>query len=158
MINHKSNCNYSVNRTSLNDIVSSLIVDNYEPFNVVDCFYHKTIYPGVIIEYQVPDKTVKMIVFSTGKINITAANTNEQVHHAYEFIKKLCIDYFDKLLLESAYEDKQQEYEHSLPDQHYVGCFNGNKYYLLRKKNILMNPRNVRVLHEMKLLNKYINK
>ena len=119
--------------------------------------YNKTNYPGVVIEYQVPDKTVKIIVFSTGKINITSANTNEQVHHAYEFIKKICRDYFDKLLLESAYEVKQQEYENSLPDQHYVGCFNSNNYCLLRKKNILFNPRNVRVLHEMKLLNKYID-
>ena len=71
-------------------------------------------------------------------------NTNEQVHHAYEFIKKLFCNYFDKLLLESAYENKEQEYEKSLPNQHYVGCFNGNNLYLLRKKNILINPRNVR--------------
>ena len=38
-----------------------------------------------------------------------------------------------------------------------MGCFNGNNYYLLRKKNILINPRNVTVLYEMNLLNKYID-
>ena len=140
LINQTTNCNYISNRRSLNDIVSSLIVENYDPFNVVECRYNKTNYPGVVIDYQVPDKTVKIIVFSTGKINITSANTNEQVHHPYEFIKTLCRDCLDKLLLESAYENKQQEYEKLLPDQNYVGCFNGNNYYLLRKNNILFNP------------------
>ena len=37
LINQTTNCNYILIRRSLNDIVSSLIVETYEPFNVVDC-------------------------------------------------------------------------------------------------------------------------
>ena len=51
LINQTTNCNYILIRRSLNDIVSSLIVEAYEPFNVVDCIYNKTNYPGVVIEY-----------------------------------------------------------------------------------------------------------
>jgi len=157
LINQSTNCNYCVDRKALIKIVNDMIKETKEPFNVVACTYYKTNYPGVIIEYQVPDKIVKIIVFNTGKINITSAKTNEQVQYAYEFIKKLCHDHFDDLLLTSAYENKKQEYETSLPDQHYVGCIEGENYYLLQKKNIVSHPRNVRVLHEMKLLNKYID-
>ena len=35
LINQTTNCNYILNRRSLYDIVSSLIVETYEPFNVV---------------------------------------------------------------------------------------------------------------------------
>ena len=38
LINQTTNCNYILNRRYLNDIVSSLIVETYEPFNVVEVY------------------------------------------------------------------------------------------------------------------------
>lgn len=159
LINKGTNCNYYVNRKELSALLETLkdpdSATAVQPFRVVGFKYCKSYYPGVIIQYAVPGKVVKIIVFHTGKINITSANTDQQVEYAYQFIRKLCYDYFDRLVLTTAYENKQIEYEASLPDQYLLGSVDGQTNYLLRKKDILNNPRNIRILHCMGLLNLY---
>jgi TATA-box binding protein (TBP) (component of TFIID and TFIIIB) len=156
LINKGTNCNYFINRKELTTLLENMKdPDSNKPFTVRDYKYHKSYYPGVIIQYAVPGKIVKIIIFHTGKINITSANTEEQITHAYNFIRQICYDHFSQLLLTTAYENKKIEYESSLPDQHLVGSENGQTNYLLKKKDILKNPRNVRILHSMGLLDLY---
>jgi len=156
LINKGTNCNYCVNRNVLYNIITNMIdTESDKPYSVVYCTYEKSNYPGVIIEYRLISKIVKIIVFNTGKINITATKTHEQVKHAYDFIKNLCSEHFDKLLLTSVYDNKKFEFETSLPDQHYVGHIEGETCYLLRKKSILANPRNVRILYDRGLIGLY---
>ena len=94
---------------------------------------------------------VKIILFNTGKINITAARTNEQVQEAYDFINAFCQKHFDHLLLKSEYLNKIKDYENNLPDQFNVGLVKNaegieNQFYLLKKSSITSNPRNLRIL------------
>jgi hypothetical protein len=126
--------------------------------DVVDCEYDKNKYPGVITEYNTPTKVVKIILFNTGKINITSTQTQEQVDQAFQFITRICNDYFDKLLLESEYHNKIKEYEDKLPMQFYVGVVEDQQYYLLKKSSITSNPRNVRFLKLKSLSNMYREK
>lgn len=151
LINKSTNCGYFLNRTVLVDML------NNEP-DVVTCTYDKNRYPGVITEYKTSTKNVKIIFFNTGKINITAACTHEQVQQAYDFIVWFCRDKFNRLILKSEYDNKLKEYEDKLPIQHYVGNINDQHYYLLKKSSITSNPRNVRYLSKMKLLKAYREK
>ena len=110
----------------------------------------------MLAQYQTTDgKVIKIIVFNTGKINITAASTHEQVQEGYSFIEKICHERFEELLLKCEYQNKKKEYEDSLPDQQYIGTINDQSYYLLNKTRILSNPRNVRWLHNLGIIDKY---
>ena len=149
LINKSTNCNYYINRPVL-----KTILERHE--SVIKCTFDKSKYPGVLAQLMTQEgKAVKIIIFNTGKINITAADTHGQVKEAYEFIKEICIKYFNDLLLKSEYQNKIKEYEDSLPDQHYVGVINDQAYYLLYKVRILSNPRNVMFLHKLNLIDKY---
>lgn len=148
LINESTNCGYFINRTEL---VSLLLKDP----NVIKCTYDKNRYPGVITVYRTPTKDVKIILFNTGKINITATRTHEQVGQAYKFITEFCNENFDRLLLKSEYYNKIKEYEDKLPSQFHVGIIDDQQYYLLKKTSITSNPRNVRYLKLKSLLNEY---
>lgn len=149
LINKSTNCNYYINRTVLKTVLESKT-------QVTKCKFDKSKYPGVLAQFMTDDgKEVKIIIFNTGKINITAANTHEQIDNAFKFIEQICIENFDKLLLKCEYENKIKDYEDSFPDQHYAGVFNGQSYYLLYKTRILSNPRNVRFLHMLNIMEKY---
>ncbi len=149
LINKSTNCNYYINRPVLKSILET-------QSQIVKCKFDKSKYPGVLAQYMTEyGKAVKIIIFNTGKINITAANTHEQVQSAFNFIEQICIRYFDKLLLKCEYENKIKDYQDSFPDQHYAGVFNGQSYYLLYKSRILSNPRNVRFLHKLNIMDKY---
>jgi TATA-box binding protein (TBP) (component of TFIID and TFIIIB) len=149
LINKRTKCNYFINRALLQTVLEQ------QP-NVVQCDFDKNRFPGVIAQYQTPfNKVIKIFIFNTGKINITAACTNEQIEAGYVFISSVCKDHFQELLLKCEYQNKQKEYDDSFPDQHYVGLINDQSYYLLYKTRILSNPRNVRFLHQLNLLDKY---
>lgn len=148
LINKSTNCGYYINRTALKEI----LVDYPK---VTGCTYDKSKYPGVVIKYETWNRDIKIIVFNTGKINITAARTHEQVDEAYKFICQICKYHFADLLLNSEYTNKVKEYENSLPVRHYVGKINDQQYYLLNRKHILSNPRNVRLLHKLNLIETY---
>lgn len=139
LINESTNCGYFLNRNKLHELMLTIP-------SVVKCEYDKNKYPGVITVYRTPTKDVKIIVFNTGKINITSTRTPEQVNQAYEFIRDICREYFDELLLESEYHNKHKEYEDKLPTQFHVGLVDDQQYYLLKKSSITSNPRNVRIL------------
>lgn len=151
LINKSTNCGYYINRNILTDILQQ------EP-NVMEIKFDKNRYPGVITTYDVNGKAIKIIFFNTGKINITAAKTHEQVDIAYKFITRFCAENFSKLLLVTEYQNKVREYDEKLPDQHYVGQRGeeGHHYYLLKKTSITSNPRNVRYLNLHNLLHHYI--
>jgi TATA-box binding protein (TBP) (component of TFIID and TFIIIB) len=151
LINKSTNCGYFINRTVLKDILP-LETD------VIKCVYDKNRYPGVITHYQTPTKEVKIIVFNTGKINITATRTHEQVNQAYEFISNFCKEKFNELLLTNEYHNKIKEYEDKLPIQYDVGLIEGQQYYLLKKSSITSNPRNIRFLKIKGLLCEYREK
>lgn len=155
LINQSTNSGYFIDRDELINIMSD---EMNKPRSLVKyCTYNKDNYPGVIIEYLAFEKVIKIIVFNTGKINITAARTLQQVEAGFQFIKSICFDYFDRLLLSSEYDNRQKEYEHQLPNQHYVKEVDGQSYFMLRKQAIVSHPRNVRLLHQLKLLKKYID-
>jgi TATA-box binding protein (TBP) (component of TFIID and TFIIIB) len=150
LINKSTNCGYFLRRSALLERL------NQEPA-IVNCTFDKGRYPGVIAVYRNKDRgtDTKIIFFNTGKINITAARTHEQVQEAYDFIVSMCRDNFAELLLTSEYHNKSRRHEDSLPDQHYVGLVDEQHYYLLKKSSILANPRNIRVLKKMGILEKY---
>lgn len=150
LINKSTNCGYYLNRNAIMDLLQS------EP-NVIECKFDKNRYPGVITTYDVGGKHIKIIFFNTGKINITATRTHEQVESVYQFAAKFCADNFNKLLLVTEYENKIREYDEKLPDQHYVGQRGdeNHHYYLLKKSSITGNPRNVRYLNMQGLLQIY---
>jgi len=149
LINKSTKCGYYINRQELQNILE-------KQSDIIQCKFDKSKYPGVLAQYRTKDdKIIKIIVFNTGKINITAACTHEQVHEGYLFIQEICKRYFKELLLVSEYQNKKKEYEDSLPEQYYVGVVNDQTYYLLHKPRILANPRNIRFLHKMGLLDKY---
>ena len=149
LINKRTKCDYYINRTVLQAILEQ------QP-EIVQCDFDKNRFPGVIAQFRTPfNKVIKIFVFNTGKINITAAQTHEQIDAGYEFISRICKEHFHELLLKCEYQNKQKEYEDSFPDQHYVGVINNQSYYLLYKTRILSNPRNVRCLHQLNLLDKY---
>ena len=152
LINKSTNCGYYVNRTELVNLIQN---------DTIKCTFDKNRYPGVIAEYKTNNeedgtsKNVKIIIFNTGKINITAARTHQQVQMAYEFISKFCTRYFTDLLLENEYYNKNKDYEDSLPSQFHVGVIENQQYYLLKKSSITSNPRNIRFLVTKKLLDMY---
>lgn len=149
LINKSTKCGYFINRTELQRILESRS-------EIVQCKFDKSKYPGVLAQYRTLDgKIIKIIVFNTGKINITAASTHEQVQEGYKFIGGICKEYFNELLLKCEYQNKKKEYEDSLPDQQYIGTVNDQSYYLLYKVRILSNPRNVRCLHTLGIIDKY---
>lgn len=148
LINKSTNCGYYINRSVLVELLT------LDP-GVLKCIYDKNRYPGVITVYRTSSKDVKIILFNTGKINITATRTHEQVEEAYNFISEFCSRKFNALLLRSEYRNKLKEYEDRLPTQHYVGVIGDQQYYLLKKSSITSNPRNVRFLNNRKLLNSY---
>jgi TATA-box binding protein (TBP) (component of TFIID and TFIIIB) len=149
LINKSTKCGYFINRTDLQKILE-------RQAQIVQCKFDKSKYPGVLAQFRTSDgKIIKIIVFNTGKINITAASTHEQVQEGYHFIEYICHAFFDDLLLKCEYFNKKKEYEDNLPDQQFVGCINDQSYYLLNKVRILSNPRNVRCLHTLGILDKY---
>jgi hypothetical protein len=149
LINKRTKCDYYINRSALQAILEQ------QP-EIVQCDFDKNRFPGVIAQFRTPfGKVIKIFVFNTGKINITAAQTHEQIDAGYEFISRICKEHFHELLLKCEYHNKQKEYEDSFPDQHYVGVINNQSYYLLYKTRIVSNPRNVRCLHQLNLLDKY---
>lgn len=148
LINESTNCGYYLNRNRIQEIMLTMP-------NVINCEYDKNKYPGVITVYRTPTKDVKIISFNTGKINITSAQTQEQVNQAFQFISDICSDYFSELLLTSEYNNKMKEYEDKLPTQFYVGIVDDQQYYLLKKSSITSNPRNVRFLKLKELSNLY---
>ncbi len=154
LINKSTNCGYYINRKSLLELLNS-------DRKILKCTFDKNRYPGVIAEYDSVDpdtgqvKRVKIIIFNTGKINITAARTHQQIQLAYDFISGFCRDNFDELVSSNEYRNKTKEYEDSLPVQHYVGIVEDQQYYLLKKSSIISNPRNIRFLNTQKLLTCY---
>lgn len=151
LINESTNCGYFLNRNRLQELMIDLP-------DVIKCEYDKNKYPGVITVYRTPTKDVKIILFNTGKINITSTCTQAQVEQAYKFIEGVCRDYFSELILDSEYRNKIKEYEDKLPTQFHVGIINEQQYYLLKKSSITSNPRNVRFLKIKGLLNMYREK
>jgi len=139
---------YFLNRTALVELLSA------HP-DVLSCTYDKNRYPGVITVYRTRTKDVKIILFNTGKINITSTKTPEQVQQAYQFITEFCRENFEHLLLRSEYHNKIKEYEDMLPNQYHVGLIEDKDYYLLKKSSITSNPRNVRFLKMKGLLDNY---
>jgi TATA-box binding protein (TBP) (component of TFIID and TFIIIB) len=149
LLNMCTNCGYYINRNRLHTLM-----ENHELTE--GCSYKKQSYPGVKIFVKASDgKIIKVIAFNTGKINITACKTYQHVEEAYQFISHVCKTYFDELLMITEYHNRQQEYNDSLPNQHYVGKVNGEDYYLLKKSTIAANPRNARHLSDLKLLDIY---
>jgi hypothetical protein len=165
LINKSTNCGYYMNRNALIELLQ------LDP-NVIEYKFDKNRYPGVITTYKVNSttganttnttnttntKNIKIIFFNTGKINITATKTHEQVNIAYQFIKKFCADNFKQLLLVTEYQNKMREYDEKLPNQYYVGQrgAEAHHYYLLKASSIISNPRNVRYLQTCGLLNCY---
>ena len=55
----------------------------------------------------------------------------------------------------SEYTNKIKEYEDSLPTKFEVGEVEGQQYYLLKKTSIMSNPRNLRILKKIGLIDKY---
>jgi len=151
LINESTNCGYFLNRNRLQELMIDLP-------DVIKSEYDKNKYPGVITVYRTPTKDVKIILFNTGKINITSTCTQAQVEQAYKFIEGVCRDYFSELILDSEYRNKIKEYEDKLPTQFHVGIINEQQYYLLKKSSITSNPRNVRFLKIKGLLNMYREK
>jgi TATA-box binding protein (TBP) (component of TFIID and TFIIIB) len=154
LINKSTNSGYYVNRHNLEELLN-------KEAQIVSCKFDKNRYPGVIIEFQTTEvKVIKIIFFNTGKINITAARTHEQITEAYDFINRFCQTHFDKLILKSEYLNKIKEYEDNLPDQFHIGkVLNSqgieNQLYLLKKSSIKANPRNLRILKIQDYLDKY---
>jgi len=148
LINKSTNSGYYINRKALQEILGT-----YPEIKTIE--YDKNRYPGVIVQYACTDKVTKIIFFNTGKINITAAHTHEQIDTVYAFIKKICTEHFDDLLLKSEYTNKIKEYEDSLPTKFEVGEVEGQQYYLLKKTSIMSNPRNLRILKKIGLIDKY---
>ena len=156
LINKSTNSGYYVNRATLETLISK------EPC-IVSCKFDKNRYPGVIIEFKTSaacgQKIIKFIFFNTGKINITAACSHEQVQEAYDFLNVFCQTHFKELLLTSEYVNKNKEYDLQLPDVFNVGitCTNGleKHIYLLKKSYIMSNPRNLRILKLNNYLDKY---
>lgn len=148
LINKSTNCGYFLNRTVLEELITDCP-------GVLKCTYDKNRYPGVITAYQTPTWLVKIIVFNTGKINITKTRTHEQVQQAYDFISEFCREHFHELLLRSEYTNRQKESEDNMPAQFHVGLVDDQQIYLLKKSSIISNPRNVRFLSKRKLLSYY---
>lgn len=151
LINKSTNCQYFLNR-------SALVAGMAHVTGVSQCEYDKDKYPGVIIVYETDTKPVKIILFNTGKINITSARTHEQVQQAYDFISQYCRNYFADLLLRTEYLNRIKEYENKLPAQYDLGIIDDKHYYLLKKSSVTSHPRNVRFLSSAKLLNEYREK
>lgn len=156
LINQSTNCGYYVKREALKSLMDDMRPDTEPSTGVIRCSYDKNKYPGVIIVYRTKTKDVKIIVFNTGKINITATKTQEQVDEAYRFISDLCREHFSTLLLVCEYHNRARERDDKLPNQFHVGEIEGQQYYLLKKSSIISNPRNIRFLKQQGLLGNYL--
>jgi TATA-box binding protein (TBP) (component of TFIID and TFIIIB) len=148
LINKSTNSGYYINRNALQELLLSC-----PEINSVE--YDKNRYPGVIVEHLHDNKITKVIFFNTGKINITAAHTHEQIDEVYSFIERICCVHFDDLLLKSEYQNKIKEYEDSLPDKFEIGDIEGQQYFLIKKLCVLSNPRNLKLLKKIGVLDKY---
>lgn len=146
LINKGTDCNFFVDREACYNLLP-------RQSNVTGIKYNKERYAGVITTLQVDDgHKVKIILFNTGSINITSAKTHEQIEQAYDFIKSFCKNNFDRIIFRREYDNIRHEYESSLPDIHHDET---SGYFLLNKRSIIANPRLVRLLNRLNLLDKY---
>lgn len=158
LINKGTHCNFYVNRDALHRLITS------DHTHVCGADYDMERYAGVIIRLKMPQELVinpkkqviKVIIFNTGKINITSTQTHEQVQYAYNYISTFLKDHFNEVLFRIEYENKKRDYEALLPNKYPLKELeNGSKMFLLNKRKILSNPRNVRLLNDLGLLQDY---
>lgn len=148
LINKTTQCGYYLDRVVLYKLL-------YTHPQIVKVSAHTDEYPGVTADLQTPEKIISIVFFNTGKINITAANSEAQIATAYEFICKFCVENFKDLLLTNEYICKRKEYEDNLPDIYPHGQYGDVNVYMLKKRKILSNPRNVKLLRDLGMLDYY---
>jgi TATA-box binding protein (TBP) (component of TFIID and TFIIIB) len=88
MINSNFKIGFEIDRVRL----YHLIKDN------ITCSYDPTIHACVDIKYLSDEKKVSIFVFESGSIIITGANKLEQVFEAYNFINKLLLENYKKIV------------------------------------------------------------
>ena len=157
LINKGTHCNFLVNRDKLTELLA-------ESPEVHEVKYDNGRFSGVMVSLRTPPELVidpqkrlmMIIVFNTGKINITSTQTHEQVDYAFRFIERFCKERYDHIVSREEYNNHLLEYQMTLPDKHRIDpAPDGTPGYILNKRTIIMNPRNVRLLAELSLLDKY---
>ena len=148
-INSRMNCNYSINRENATKLLA-------KESQIISVDFDEDRYSGLVAKLETDSgNRVVIILFNSGKINITSAKTQEDVLMTYNFIKDFCKKNFKDLLMVSEYINKKREELNEMPDQFELGEYEGTQYILIKKIHILKNPRNVSLLKNFGLLNKY---
>lgn len=145
LINHTVNCNYELDRLKLIEcLTESEDIDE-------QIVYDPETYPGVLASH-VPTGTT-IIFFNTGRINITSAQTFQQVDQVYQFVKNFCFKNYQRMVRTIL---KPQITENDdMPTQFPICQTQGKQYYLLKKSHIMANPRNIYLLKKFGLLEHY---
>lgn len=147
LINHVMNCNFLLDRIKVIELLKECDqIDKHIK-------YDPETYPGVIAQHK--STGIKIIFFNTGKINITAAKTFEQVQIIYQFVKDFCHDNYEHIVRQNGYINKQLELLDEMPNQLSIGTIYGKQYHILKKSHILTNPRNIYLLKKFNLIDKY---
>lgn len=144
----RMSCNFPLNRENVYELLKNSPV-------IQRCEFDEDRYPGVVATLKTDTKLVTIIFFNSGKINITAATSDLQVDNAFEFIRNFCADNFHEIVMETDYKNKTLKQQDNMPDQFDLGEHEGVKYILLKKENILKNPRNVLLLKKFGLIQNY---
>lgn len=92
MINSNFNIGFKIDRDKLFNLIKSN----------VSCSYDKSIHACVDIKYTTNDKIVSIFVFESGSIVITGANTLEHINNSYNFISRILLENYKKIVKRNA--------------------------------------------------------
>lgn len=144
----RMSCNFSLNR----EMVFRLLQDCS---NISHVEFDEDRYSGVVAKFQTTTGIITIIFFNSGKINITAATSDQQIDEAHQFVSDFCKANFSQILMVSDYLNKKRAETDSMPDRFEICEHEGVSYILLKKDNILKNPRNVLLLRKFGLIENY---
>jgi|LakMenE18May11ns_1017448.scaffolds.fasta_scaffold9957620_5 TATA-box binding protein (TBP) (component of TFIID and TFIIIB) len=139
-INSRLKCEMSINRNKIAHLLKqSPLIESVQ--------YDENIYPGVKAIYKNPDpdtnnkNKLAIIIFNSGKINITSTQSLQQINTIYNFIIVFFNNNYDDICIENNNIKKKHIYINNLPNNYFVKIDNVS-YNLIKKSHIFKNERN----------------
>lgn len=152
MIYHMFNCNYLVNRKSFMEELKTQPGIQYTEYDNINTSSAKASYQVKL--GNTTTETVSICCYHSGKVNIISKSF-ETAYITYQFISnflKINREKFEIINNISKIDVTSNE----LPNFVSIGEHNNMSYVLLKKTMVLHNPRNLKILKELELLDKYI--
>lgn len=154
MIYHMFSCNYLLNREVLIQMLKGQPRILYTDYDNI-----KT--SGAKIQYldSNTNQVIKIVFYYSGKVNIISKSfqaSNNAYHYVLSFLQEHQKDVEIKEENPDS-TDSTDSTNKSIPDFIPLGVKNNQNYVLLKKSLVLQNPRNLKILKDLKLLDMYLS-